>query len=374
MRSSPTGRSGSMGRCPLLALPTDRPRPPQQTFSGAQERRLLPRRLVDALEALSREQGATLFMTLLAAFLALLSRLSGQDDILVGTPIAGRNRAETEDLIGFFVNTLVIRGDLSGNPTFRDFLGRVRERSLEAYAHQDLPFEKLVEQLHPERDLAHPPLFQVMFAFENYPIAFPKAGGLSIENVEFETQVSNFDLTLDMALQEKGLGASIEFNTDLFDRPTVRRWLENLEVMLEGIAADPDRRISELPILTPAERERLLVTWNATAAEFPGRARACIRSSRRRSTGIPPRRPWSSTARRCPTASSTSAPIGSRAGCRSSASVRTFRSESAWSGRSIWPSPFWAFSRPAARTCPWTRRIRRRGCDSSSRTRERRSS
>ena len=191
-------------------------------------------------------------MTLLAAFLTLLSRLSGQDDILIGTPIAGRNRAETEDLVGFFVNTLVVRGDLSGNPTFRDFLGRVRERSLEAYAHQDLPFEKLVEQLHPERDLAHPPLFQVMFAFENYPIALPRVGDLSLENVEFDTQVSNFDLTLDIALQEKGLGASMEYNTDLFDRLTVRRWLENFEVLLEGIAANPDRRISDLPILTPA--------------------------------------------------------------------------------------------------------------------------
>jgi amino acid adenylation domain-containing protein len=257
------------GTLPLLALSTDRTRPAQQTFSGGQERRLYPRRLVDALEKLSREQGATPFMTLLAAFLALLSRLSGQDDILIGTPIAGRNRAETEDLVGFFVNTLVVRGDLSGNPTFRDFLGRVRERCLEAYAHQDLPFEKLVEELHPERDLAHPPLFQVMFAFENYPIAFPRVGGLELENVEFETQVSNFDLTLDMALQEKGLAASMEFNTDLFDRQTVRRWLENFEVLLEGIAADPGRRISELPILTPAERERLLVTWNATSAEFP---------------------------------------------------------------------------------------------------------
>ena len=160
-------------------------------------------------------------MTLLAAFLALLSRLSGQDEVLVGTPIAGRNRAETEALIGFFVNTLVIRGDLTGNPTFREFLGRIRERSLEAYAHQDLPFEKLVEQLHPERDLAHPPLFQVMFAFENYPTALPKTGELSVENVEFETQVSNFDLTLDMALQDKGLGASMEFNTDLFDAATI---------------------------------------------------------------------------------------------------------------------------------------------------------
>ncbi|MGH9367919.1 MAG: non-ribosomal peptide synthetase, partial [Thermoanaerobaculia bacterium] len=257
------------GELPLLALPTDRPRPAQQTYSGAQERRLYSRALAEKLEALSRREGATLFMTLLAAFQALLSRLSGQEDVLVGTPIAGRNRVETENLIGFFVNTLVLRGDLSGNPTFRQMLARTRERSLEGYAHQDLPFEKLVEALHPARDLAHSPLFQVMFAFENYPVSLPEMPGLALENVEIDTLVSNFDLTLDVALQENGLWASFEYNTDLFDRQTVRRWLESFEVLLEALAAEPNRRLWELPLLTAAERERLLVTWNATAAPFP---------------------------------------------------------------------------------------------------------
>ena len=257
------------GDLPLLALPTDRPRPTRQTFSGAQERRAMERGLADKLEALSRESGATLFMTLLAGFAVLLSRLSGQEDILIGTPMAGRNRVETEDLIGFFVNTLVLRIDLSGDPTFRELLGRVRERSLEAYAHQDLPFERLVEELQPERDLSHSPLFQVMFAFENYPIAFPTLPGLTAENVEFDTIVSNFDLTLDMARNEKGLAGSLEYNSDLFDRSTAGRWLGNLEVLFGGIAAAPDRRLSELPILTDSERERLLVAWNATTAAFP---------------------------------------------------------------------------------------------------------
>ncbi len=257
------------GELPRLALPTDRLRSAQQTFAGAQERRLLSRRLVDSLDGLSRDHGATLFMTLLAAFQVFLSRYTGQEDLLIGTPIAGRNRSETEDLIGFFVNTLVIRGDLSGRPTFLDVLGRVRERALEAYAHQDLPFERLVEELQPERDLAHPPLFQVMFAFENYPIGYPHMTGLDLENIEIDTQVSNFDLTLDMSLQERGLATSMEFNTDLFDRPTVRRWLENFEVLLEGIAINPGRPVSDLPLMTPAERERLVLTWNASSAEFP---------------------------------------------------------------------------------------------------------
>jgi amino acid adenylation domain-containing protein len=262
------------GELPLLALPSDRPRPAQQTFAGAQERRLYARGLAEKLESLSRQEGATLFMTLLAAFQVFLSRLSGQEDILVGTPIAGRKRAETENLIGFFVNTLVIRADLTGDPTFRELLGRVRERALEAYAHQDLPFEKLVEALHPDRDLAHSPLFQVMFTFENDPISCPEMPGLSLQNVEFDTLVSNFDLTLDMALQEQRLFASIEFNTDLFGRQGVRRWLENLEVLLAGIVADPGRRLSELPLLTAVERDRLLSTWNATSAEFP--AERCV--------------------------------------------------------------------------------------------------
>ncbi len=225
--------------------------------------------LAEKLEALSRESGATLFMTLIAAFAVLLSRLSGQEDLLIGTPMAGRNRVETEDLIGFFVNTLVLRIDLSGDPTFRELLGRVRERSLEAYAHQDLPFERLVEDLQPERDLAHSPLFQVMFAFENYPMAYPDLPGLRLENVELDTVVSNFDLTLDMSRNEKGLAGSLEYNSDLFDRSTAGRWLASLEVLLGGIAEGPDRRLSELPILTETERERLLGAWNATAVDFP---------------------------------------------------------------------------------------------------------
>ena len=262
------------GELPVLQLPADRPRPSRQTFSGAQERRLIALGLTERLEAISREAGATLFMTLLAAFQTLLSRLSGQEDILVGTPVAGRGRVETEDLIGFFVNTLVMRGDLSGNPTFREMVSRVRERALGAYANQDLPFEKLVEALHPDRDPTHPPVFQAMFAFENDPAAFPNLPGLTVENVEFETIVSNFDLAMDVSRRKQGLAVSLEYNTDLFDRETARRWLSSFEVLLSGIAAEPDRSVWELPVLTESERERLLLVWNATDAPFP--AERCI--------------------------------------------------------------------------------------------------
>jgi amino acid adenylation domain-containing protein len=256
------------GDLPLLALPSDRPRPARQSYRGAQERRLYPRELADRLEALARESGATLFMTLLAAFQGLLVRLTGQEDVLVGTPVAGRGRVETENLVGFFVNTLVVRADLSGNPTFREVLGRVRERALEAYQHQDVPFERLVETLRPERDLSHSPLFQAMFAFENYPLEQPAIPGLSVENVEFETAVSNFDVTLEFSKQERGLAALLEYQTDLFDRETAARWLANLEVLLAAAVENPDRRLWDLPVLTPEERERLVVGWNATRAEF----------------------------------------------------------------------------------------------------------
>ena len=257
------------GDLPVLALPADRPRPARQTFAGAPVRRVMPAALAERLEALSRETGATLFMALLAGFQALLARLSGQEEVLVGTPVAGRSRVETENLIGFFVNTLVVRTDLTGNPTFRELLGRVRDRALEAYGNQDVPFERLVEALRPERDLAHAPIFQAMFAFENYALDFPRMPRLEVENVEFDTAVSNFDVTLDMSRHEHGIGAVLEYRTDLFDAETAARWLENLEILLTGAAAEPDARVWDLPLLTAPERERLLVAWNATRGDFP---------------------------------------------------------------------------------------------------------
>ena len=190
---------------PVLELPTDRPRPAKQTYRGATHSLTLPASLSESLKVLSRQEGVTLFMTLLAAFQTLLHRYTGRDDIAVGAPIAGRNRAELEGLIGFFVNTVVLRTNLVGNPSFRELLGRVREVALGAYAHQELPFEKLVEELQPERDLRHTPLFQVMFQLSNDPGGAPQLPGLNVENFEFDSGITKCDVTLEVIEKVAGL-------------------------------------------------------------------------------------------------------------------------------------------------------------------------
>ncbi|MGH9367918.1 MAG: non-ribosomal peptide synthetase [Thermoanaerobaculia bacterium] len=257
------------GGLPVLALPTDRPRPAVQTFRGAEHRRRVGGRLSRELEALSRREGATLFMTLLAAFQVLLSRYSGQEDVLVGTPIAGRNRAEAENLIGFFVNTLVLRGDLSGEPTFVQLLRRVRETALEAYANQDLPFEKFVEELRPERSLSHSPIFQVMFELDNAPTAGLQLRGLAVEPVELPDTDAKFDLRLLAVAEPEGLLLVFEFAADLFAEETISRMAGHFETLLEGIVSDPLRPVSRLPLLTSAETRRQLVEWNDTRADYP---------------------------------------------------------------------------------------------------------
>ena len=228
------------GQLPILDLPTDHPRPPVQTFRGAQHFFSLPPALSEALGAYSRQQGATLFMTLLAAFQALLHRYSGQEDIIVGSPIAGRNRSELEGLIGFFVNTLALRTDLGGTPSFQTLLARVREVTLGAYAHQDLPFEKLVEELHPERDLSRPPLFQVMFALQNVPLSVPSMAGLTLTSLDLEGGVAMFDLSLFMQETPRGLRGRLEYNTDLFEAATVVRLAEHFQTLLTGAIARPE--------------------------------------------------------------------------------------------------------------------------------------
>jgi amino acid adenylation domain-containing protein len=253
----------------VIDLPTDRPRPARQTFNGAHYARALPRRLRDSLNLLSRREGVTLFMTLLAAFQTMLHRYTNQDDIVVGTPIANRTRRETEELIGFFVNTLVLRSDLSGDPTFRELLQRVKEVSLEAYAHQDLPFEKLVEELNPERSLSHSPLFQVMFALQNAPRGPQELRELTITRLPLESGTAKFDLTFFVTEAADELSGYLEYNTDLFEPKTVERMLGHFETLLEGIVANPDQRLSGLPLLAEAERQQLLVDWNDTKAEFP---------------------------------------------------------------------------------------------------------
>ena len=252
-----------------LQLPTDRPRPPVQTHRGAWQSLSLSQELTGKLKSLSRKEGVTLYMALLAAFQTLLHRYSGQDDIVVGSPIAGRNRSEIEGMIGFFVNTLALRSNLSGNPTFKQLLARVKEVALGAYAHQELPFEKLVEELHPERDLSYSPLFQVMFILQNTSVTGLKLGGIAVSPMRIGGETAKFDLTLSLSEGAEGLRGSVEYSTDLFHDATITRMLGHLQVLLEGIVADPDRLICDLPILTEPERHQLLIEWNDTKKNYP---------------------------------------------------------------------------------------------------------
>jgi amino acid adenylation domain-containing protein len=257
------------GDLPTLTLPTDRPRPAIQAFRGAKQSLTIPKVISESLKVLSRQEGVTLFMTLLAAFKTLLYRYTGQEDILVGSPVANRNRTEIEGLIGFFVNTLVLRTNLADNPSFRELLGRVREMALGAYSHQDLPFEKLVEELQPERSLGYNPLFQAMFVLQDASTSVPEFPNLTASVMEVESSTSHFDLTLSMRETEQGLAALLEYNTDLFDAVTMTRMLGHLQTLLEGIIANPDLSLSHLPLLTEAERHQLLVEWNDTQADYP---------------------------------------------------------------------------------------------------------
>src|SRR2546423_13815915 len=208
-------------------------------------------------------------MTLLAAFQFLLYRYSGQEDFAVGTPIAGRGHTAIEGLIGFFANTLVMRADMSGNLEFRELLARVRESALEAYTHQDLPFEKLVEELAPSRDMSRNPLFQVMLVLRNAPLSKLTLDGVTTSRIPLQTSSAKFDLLLSMRETPEGLGGSLEYSTDLFDESTIERMARHFERLLEGIVADPEQRIGELPLLSDVERHQLLVEWNDTAADFP---------------------------------------------------------------------------------------------------------
>ena len=260
------------GELPVLNLPTDRPRPAVQTSAGANLHTTFSRELTEAIQRLSRHEGATLFMTLMAAFQTLLYRYTGQTDITTGSPIANRQRPEIEGLIGCFINTLVLRSDLSGNPTFRELLRRVRETTLEAYAHQDLPFETLVEQLQPERDMSHSPLFQVMFILQNAGLSTGSSSNqpqaIQVRQLDVDSGTATFDLTLSVSESADGLSVSAEYNTDLFEAATIERLLGHYRTLLAAAAADADQPVAELPLLTEAERHQILVEWNNTRADF----------------------------------------------------------------------------------------------------------
>ncbi len=257
------------GELPLLQLPADHPRPAVQSFRGGLRRRAIPEAIAGRLETLARERGATMFMTLLAAFYALLYRYTGQADLLVGTPIANRSRPELENLIGFFLNTLVLRADLSGEPRFDDLLAQVRRVALEAFAHQDLPFERLVDEIRPKRDLSANPLFQVMFVYQENQVDAFRLPGLDLELLPIDGGFAKFDLTLFAGREDGNLTLAVEYSRDLFDGETIDRLLSHLVTLLEGIAANPDTPLGRLPLLSPAERTTLLVNWNDTAAPFP---------------------------------------------------------------------------------------------------------
>ncbi|HYG62727.1 MAG TPA: amino acid adenylation domain-containing protein, partial [Thermoanaerobaculia bacterium] len=250
------------------------PRSAAQSFHGASLPVRLPAGLTRELQALGRREGATLFMVLLAGFQTLLGRYSGQQDLAVGTPVAGRNHVEIEDLIGFFVNTLVLRADLSrgaaGEPSFRELLGQTRETALDAHTHQDLPFDRLVQELSPERSLAHVPLFQVMLALQSLPVDRVEMGGLVLTPLEADAGTAKFDLSLSLEEKDGELAGSLRYSTDLFDRPTVLRMMDHLERLLATVAAAPEQRLADLEIFSAAQRAQLLVEWNDSAQEAPG--------------------------------------------------------------------------------------------------------
>jgi amino acid adenylation domain-containing protein len=252
-----------------LALPTDKPRPAVQSFRGAAARFAFSNSLKHRLAEIARRNGASLFMILLAGFQALLARYSGQDDIVVGTPVAGRNRVEIENLIGFFANTLALRTRLGGDPSFTELLERVKEGALAAFAHQDAPFERLVEELQPERSLSYNPIFQVMFSLQNKGNTGFRLGSLDVEALWAGGVSAKFDLTIHLAENAEGLLGLCEYSTDLFEETTIARFLEHYRTLLEAVAEDPSLRLSRLPLLTANERTQILGEWNATVADYP---------------------------------------------------------------------------------------------------------
>jgi non-ribosomal peptide synthetase component F len=245
----------------MLELPADRPRPTALSFSGAVERMELEDELSEKLKALSRHEGVTLFMLLLAGFQLLLSKYSGQQDVVVGTAVGNRNRGETEGMIGFFVNILALRTELTGNPTFRELLRRVREVCLGAYAHQDLPFEKLVEVLNPDRAISNTPLFQAQFVLQNAPTQKLRLPGLELSSLDGfnASPTAKLDLLLTITEGKQGMGCVMEYSTELFDSNTIARMLRHFKKLLGSIVVQPDARIDTLEYLTEDERQQ----WSA---------------------------------------------------------------------------------------------------------------
>ncbi|MEA5621857.1 non-ribosomal peptide synthetase [Nostoc sp. UHCC 0251] len=253
---------------PILNLPTDYPRPAQQSFQGARATIIIEQAIADALKSFSQQEGVTLFMVLLAAFKTLLYRYTEQTDLLVGTPVANRTHSEIENLLGCFVNTLVLRTDVSGEPSFRELVKRVRDTALAAYTHQDFPFEELVKELQPERTLSHTPLFQVMFVFQDAPMLALQLPNLTLAPLMVDNGTAKFDLTLYVEDTKQGLIGFLEYNSELFHADTINRMVGHFQTLLESIVANCDRSISKLPLLTPTEQHQLLVEFNQNSLEI----------------------------------------------------------------------------------------------------------
>src|SRR5262245_25033806 len=256
----------------LLEFPSAKRRPATQSFRGKAQRFVLPKPLLDAAQQFSAREAATLFMTVLAAFDAFVSRYTGQTDLVIGTPIAGRNRPEQENLIGYFTNTLALRTDLGGDPTFREIVKRVRQTSLDAYEHQELPFEVLVKELRPDRSLSHSPVFQVMFSLGHAVQAVqmaPRLHDLETSAMFVERGTSRFDLLFGATALAEGLALTCEYNTDLFDDGTIVQMVQCLETVLEAGIANPELHLSELPLLRSADIQRQVYEWNQTGVAFP---------------------------------------------------------------------------------------------------------
>jgi len=250
---------------PVLELPSDRPRREIATFHGAKSSFTMPKELSESLNKLGRDEGATLFMVLLAAFDVLLYRYTYQEDIVVGTAIANRNRAETEPLIGFFVNMLVMRTDVSGNPSFRELLARVKTMTLAAYQHQDVPFEQIIEMLQPQRSLNYSPIYQVEFTLQNAPLEPLESHGLTFEPISIQRESSETDFNFIVSESKDGLIGDVIYSTDLFDAATIERMTEHFQTLLEGIVEEPDQRVLELALTSNREAQALLAQWDGGA-------------------------------------------------------------------------------------------------------------
>ncbi|HEY2491713.1 MAG TPA: non-ribosomal peptide synthase/polyketide synthase [Paenibacillus sp.] len=257
------------GDLPVLQLPIDRPRPSIQTHRGAMYRFVLPATLLEQLNVICRQENVTLFMMLLAAYQGFLSRYTGQEDILIGCPIANRNHKKIEGLIGFFVNTLVYRTNVTGNESFKELLAQVRQQALQAYEHQDVPFEKIVEVVQPERSMSHSPIFQTMFSWQTDLQILPRIPGRTIEVIENSMSTAKFDLTLTMGETEDGIGAAFEYNTDLFDVSTITRLAEHFKEWLKEVSACSEVPLASLEIMSEEERKLMLTDWNRTTVEYP---------------------------------------------------------------------------------------------------------